>query len=172
MAGMGCSDFHGQQRRFKSKGLLQHAGKEEADRVSLDAIVLLSVLVNFLQHTHKVTLVPGDGVGKELSESVKAVFAATNAPIEWEQFDLSGHVTTNDALMKETLASLRRNKVGLKGILYTPVSRTGHTSFNVSMRKVTYIIYLNAHVCERSGIKNAVFRLLGPRYLRVYFLDQ
>ncbi|ORZ00184.1 hypothetical protein BCR43DRAFT_131789 [Syncephalastrum racemosum] len=87
------------------------------------------------QHTHKVTLVPGDGVGKELSESVKAVFAASNAPVEWEQFDLSGHVTTNDALMKETLASLRRNKVGLKGILYTPVSRTGHTSFNVSMRK-------------------------------------
>ncbi|KAI8144256.1 isocitrate dehydrogenase, NAD-dependent [Fennellomyces sp. T-0311] len=84
---------------------------------------------------HTVTLVPGDGVGKELSEAVKAVFAASNAPIEWEQFDLSGHVTTGDTLMKDTLESLRRNKVGLKGTLYTPVSRLGHVSFNVSMRK-------------------------------------
>lgn len=85
---------------------------------------------------HTVTLVPGDGVGKELSDAVKAVFEAAKAPIEWEQFDLSGHVSLNDDLMKETLASLRRNKVGLKGILFTPVSRLGHKSFNVSMRKV------------------------------------
>ncbi|GAA5803216.1 isocitrate dehydrogenase, NAD-dependent [Helicostylum pulchrum] len=85
--------------------------------------------------TQTVTLVPGDGVGQELSESVKAVFKAAEAPIEWEQFDLSGHVSANDGMMKETLASLRRNKVGLKGILYTPVSRLGHASFNVSMRK-------------------------------------
>ncbi|KAJ8660135.1 isocitrate dehydrogenase, NAD-dependent [Lichtheimia ornata] len=84
---------------------------------------------------HNVTLVPGDGVGKELSESVQAVFAAVKAPVDWEQFDLTGHVSSNDALMKDTLASLRRNKVGLKGTLYTPVSRMGHASFNVSMRK-------------------------------------
>lgn len=81
-------------------------------------------------------MVPGDGVGKELSESVKSIFKAANVPIEWEQFDLSGHVSANDDLMKKTLESLRRNKVGLKGILYTPVSRLGHASFNVSMRKV------------------------------------
>ncbi|KAK4516847.1 GTP-binding protein Rho1 [Mucor velutinosus] len=86
-------------------------------------------------NTHTVTLVPGDGVGQELSESVKAVFKAAEVPVEWEQFDLSGHVSRNDDLMKDTLASLRRNKVGLKGILYTPVSRLGHASFNVSMRK-------------------------------------
>lgn len=88
------------------------------------------------QTKHTVTLVPGDGVGKELSEAVKAVFAAAKVPVEWEQFDLSGHVSSNDTLMKDTLESLRRNKVGLKGILYTPVSRLGHKSFNVSMRKV------------------------------------
>lgn len=88
------------------------------------------------EQTHTVTLVPGDGVGQELSESVKAVFKAAEVPVEWEQFDLSGHVSRNDDLMKDTLASLRRNKVGLKGILYTPVSRLGHASFNVSMRKV------------------------------------
>lgn len=81
------------------------------------------------------TLIPGDGVGQELSESVKAIFKAAQVPVEFEQFDLSGLVTRNDDLMKETLNSLRRNKVGLKGTLYTPVSRLGHASFNVSMRK-------------------------------------
>jgi isocitrate dehydrogenase (NAD+) len=40
--------------------------------------------------TQTVTLVPGDGVGQELAESVKAVFKAAEVPIEWEQFDLSG----------------------------------------------------------------------------------
>ncbi|CAO3671250.1 unnamed protein product [Rhizopus stolonifer] len=83
----------------------------------------------------KVTLIPGDGVGQELSESVKAIFKAAQVPVEFEQFDLSGLVTRNDDLMKDTLDSLRRNKVGLKGTLYTPVSRLGHASFNVSMRK-------------------------------------
>lgn len=82
------------------------------------------------------TLVPGDGVGKELCNSVKSVFKAAQVPIEWEQFDLTGHGLINDDLMKETLASLRRNKVGLKGIIYTPVTRLGRPSFNVSMRKV------------------------------------
>lgn len=81
-------------------------------------------------------------MGKELSESVQAVFAAVKAPVDWEQFDLTGHVSSNDALMKDTLASLRRNKVGLKGTLYTPVSRMGHASFNVSMRKV----------CNKGGV--------------------
>ncbi|KAF7729320.1 isocitrate dehydrogenase (NAD(+)) idh1 [Apophysomyces ossiformis] len=101
-----------------------------------------------------VTLVPGDGVGKELSESVKTIFAAANVPIEWEQFDLSGHVTKNDTLMKDTLASLRRNKVGLKGILYTPVSRLGHTSFNVSLRKDLDIYASISLIKNIQGIKS------------------
>lgn len=82
------------------------------------------------------TLVPGDGVGKELTKSVKSIFKAAQVPIEWEQFDLSGHGALDDSLMQETLNSLRRNKVGLKGVLYTPISQTGHASFNVYMRKV------------------------------------
>ena len=60
----------------------------------------------------------GDGVGAEVAESVKTVFKADNVPIEWEQVDVTG-VSTGDKhsedLFRESIASLARNKVGLKG---------------------------------------------------------
>merc|ERR1711939_38443 len=64
------------------------------------------------------TLIPGDGVGKEITNSVK-----------------------------EIMDSLRRNKVGLKGILYTPVERSGHTSWNVAMRQ-QLDIYASVVLCK------------------------
>ena len=80
----------------------------------------------------------GDGIGAEVSESVRQIFKADNVPIEWEQVDVSGMETGNkhqEELLRESIASLKRNKIGLKGILHTPVSRAGHTSFNVAMRQ-------------------------------------
>ena len=69
---------------------------------------------------------------------MKTIFKADNVPIEWEQVDVSG-VDTGDKhseeLFRESLASLRRNKLGLKGILHTPVERSGHQSFNVALRQ-------------------------------------
>jgi isocitrate/isopropylmalate dehydrogenase len=65
-----------------------------------------------------VTLIPGDGIGAEVAESVKTVFKADNVPIEWEQIDVSG-VETGDKhseeLFRESILSLKRNKLGLKG---------------------------------------------------------
>ncbi|KAJ5948414.1 hypothetical protein N7454_001721 [Penicillium verhagenii] len=87
---------------------------------------------------YTVTLIPGDGIGAEVAESVKTIFKADNVPIEWEQVDVSGVDTGNkhsEELFKESLASLRRNKLGLKGILHTPVERSGHQSFNVALRQ-------------------------------------
>ncbi|BCR84977.1 isocitrate dehydrogenase (NAD(+)) IDH1 [Aspergillus chevalieri] len=87
---------------------------------------------------YTVTLIPGDGIGAEVSESVKTIFKADNVPIEWEQVDVSGVDTGNkhsEELFKESIASLRRNKLGLKGILFTPVERSGHQSFNVALRQ-------------------------------------
>lgn len=87
---------------------------------------------------YTVTLVPGDGIGAEVTESVKTIFKHENVPVEWEQIDVTGVVTGkeySEALFKESLLSLRRNKVGLKGILYTPVERSGHQSFNVALRQ-------------------------------------
>lgn len=80
----------------------------------------------------------GDGIGAEVAESVRTIFKADNVPIEWEQVDVSG-VDTGDKpsedLFKESIASLRRNKLGLKGILHTPIERSGHQSFNVALRQ-------------------------------------
>lgn len=60
----------------------------------------------------------GDGIGAEVAESVKTVFKAENVPVEWEQIDVSG-VDTGDKhseeLFRESIASLKRNKIGLKG---------------------------------------------------------
>ncbi|KZF24662.1 isocitrate dehydrogenase [NAD] subunit 1 mitochondrial precursor [Xylona heveae TC161] len=87
---------------------------------------------------YTVTLIPGDGIGAEVAESVKTVFKADNVPVEWEQIDVSGVETGNkhaEELFRESLASLRRNKLGLKGILHTPVERSGHQSFNVALRQ-------------------------------------
>ena len=53
-----------------------------------------------------------------MSESVKQIFKADNVPVEWEQVDVSG-VETGDKhseeLFRESIASLKRNKLGLKG---------------------------------------------------------
>lgn len=59
-------------------------------------------------------------------------------PIEWEQVDVSGMEEGgkhSEELFREAVASLRRNKLGLKGILHTPVERSGHQSFNVALRQ-------------------------------------
>ncbi|TPX31165.1 isocitrate dehydrogenase (NAD+) [Synchytrium microbalum] len=83
-----------------------------------------------------VTLIPGDGTGHELAASVKTIFKAAHVPVEWEIFDLSGYTEgRSNAVMKEAMDSIRRNKVALKGILHTPISKLGHTSFNVHLRR-------------------------------------
>ncbi|KAK3694414.1 hypothetical protein B0T22DRAFT_477165 [Podospora appendiculata] len=89
---------------------------------------------------YTVTLIPGDGIGAEVAESVKTIFKADNVPITWEQIEVSGlsEATTSgrtEEAFNEAVASLRRNKLGLKGILHTPISRSGHQSFNVAMRQ-------------------------------------
>lgn len=83
------------------------------------------------------TLIPGDGIGPEIADSVKSIFRASGAPVEWDEYSISGNVRDkgNDDKMKAAIDSLKRNKVGLKGILYTPVNKFGSSSLNVSMRK-------------------------------------
>ncbi|TGJ84482.1 hypothetical protein E0Z10_g4264 [Xylaria hypoxylon] len=88
---------------------------------------------------YTVTLIPGDGIGAEVAESVKTIFKADSVPIDWEQVDASGVDSgapgSAEAMFRESIASLKRNKLGLKGILHTPISRSGHQSFNVALRQ-------------------------------------
>jgi isocitrate dehydrogenase (NAD+) len=81
----------------------------------------------------QVTLVPGDGIGNELADSVKAVFDAIKVPITFDEVDVKGETEGKDEKFLEAMDSLTRNKVGLKGIIYTPPDSTGHNSWNVRL---------------------------------------
>ncbi|KIL68047.1 hypothetical protein M378DRAFT_121084 [Amanita muscaria Koide BX008] len=96
---------------------------------------------------YTVTLIPGDGIGGEITDSVKEIFDYVNAPIEWEQYDVSGMSSSGEALFKKAMESLKRNRVGLKGILFTPISQLGHISWNVAMRQ-QLDIYASVVLCK------------------------
>lgn len=85
---------------------------------------------------HRITLIPGDGIGPEVASAVVRIIEASGTKIEWEK-----HVAGQQALDKfgvtlpdELLESIKRNKVGLKGPITTPVGK-GFTSVNVGLRK-------------------------------------
>ncbi|CAH6719506.1 isocitrate dehydrogenase [NAD] subunit 1, mitochondrial [[Candida] jaroonii] len=91
-----------------------------------------SVLPKKIGGKYTVTLIPGDGIGKEITDSVQTIFKNQNVPIEWETVNVSG--LDNDSGVSEAVESLKRNKVGLKGILYTSTSKSSR-SLNVALRK-------------------------------------
>lgn len=95
----------------------------------------------------KVTLIEGDGIGPEITASVKAIFKAAQVPIEWEE-ENAGQVTfeSKGQLIPDTLiASLNRNKVALKGPITTPVGK-GFKSVNVQLRQM-FELYQNLRPC-------------------------
>jgi isocitrate dehydrogenase (NAD+) len=86
--------------------------------------------------THRLTLVPGDGIGPEVTRAVLRVLDAAGFRAEWEEFSagaaaLHEHGTT---LPEPLLDSIRKNKVALKGPITTPIGE-GFTSVNVGLRK-------------------------------------
>jgi isocitrate dehydrogenase (NAD+) len=86
--------------------------------------------------THKITLIPGDGIGPEVTEAVLRILSAAGVSIEWERFQAGvlSFERTGQALPVELVDSVRRNKVALKGPVTTPIG-TGFTSVNVGLRK-------------------------------------
>ncbi len=86
--------------------------------------------------SHTITLLPGDGIGPEITHAVKRIIAATGVKIEWEEY-LAGKAAVEkygDPLPQEVLDSILRNKVALKGPLTTEVGK-GFKSVNVQLRK-------------------------------------
>jgi isocitrate dehydrogenase (NAD+) len=86
--------------------------------------------------THRVTLIPGDGVGTELSAAARRVLEASGATIDWEVQEAGLAVMDEEGtpLPARVLESIRRNKVALKGPLTTPRGG-GMRSVNVALRK-------------------------------------
>ena len=85
---------------------------------------------------HKITLLPGDGIGPEVTAAVVAIIECAGVDVEWEKFFVGAEAIARfgDPLPAEVLASIVRNKVALKGPVTTPVG-TGFSSINVRLRK-------------------------------------
>ena len=92
---------------------------------------------------HKVTLIPGDGIGSEITGAVVRIIEAAGVDIEWESYIAGAEALSRfgDPLPTDVLESIKRNKVALKGPLTTPVG-TGFASVNVRLRK-TLDLYAN-----------------------------
>src|SRR6186997_2060953 len=86
--------------------------------------------------THLITLIPGDGIGPEVTEAVVRILATAGVAIEWERHDAGVLAVkqSGDSLPATLIDSVRRHKVALKGPVTTPVG-TGFTSVNVGLRK-------------------------------------
>jgi isocitrate dehydrogenase (NAD+) len=104
---------------------------------------------------HNITLIPGDGIGPEITEAALSVIEATGVSIKWEILNAGADCLESDGtpLPDRVLESVRKNKVALKGPVTTPIG-TGFRSVNVALRKE-----LDLYACLRpaktlKGIKS------------------
>jgi isocitrate dehydrogenase (NAD+) len=86
--------------------------------------------------THTITLIPGDGIGPEVTEAVVRILRAAGVSIEWEEHHagLIAFERHGQTLPVALIDSIRRNKIALKGPVTTPIAQ-GFTSVNVGLRK-------------------------------------
>ncbi len=85
---------------------------------------------------YTITLIPGDGVGPEISEATKRVIESTGVPIEWDiqEAGLNVYEKEGTPLPQRVIESIKKNKVALKGPITTPVGK-GFRSVNVTLRQ-------------------------------------
>ncbi|XP_050350038.1 probable isocitrate dehydrogenase [NAD] subunit alpha, mitochondrial isoform X1 [Nymphalis io] len=102
----------------------------------------------------KVTLIPGHGIGPEITVAVQKIFEAAKVPIEWDEVDVTA-VRGPDGkfgIPQRAIDSVNENKIGLKGPLMTPVGK-GYRSLNLALRK-EFDLYANVRPCKSlDGIK-------------------
>lgn len=119
---------------------------------STSAIRALSAAKPLKRHysggTRTCTLIPGDGIGPEISAAVQKIFQAASVPIDWEVVDVTP-VRGPDGLFnipQGAIDSVNKNKIGLKGPLMTPIGK-GHRSLNLALRK-EFNLYANVRPCR------------------------
>jgi isocitrate dehydrogenase (NAD+) len=93
--------------------------------------------------THHVSVIPGDGIGPEVTRASQRVIEAAGVDVQWHACEAGAavHERTGESLPAATLDSIRKNRVGLKGPIATP-SGTGFRSVNVRLRQ-TLDLYAN-----------------------------
>jgi len=104
--------------------------------------------------THDVVLIPGDGIGPEVTAAVKQIFAAANVDIRWHErlAGLAALEATQSVLPEETLEAINRYHVALEGPCTTPVGE-GFTSVNVALRKKLNLYAAVRPVVSLPGVK-------------------
>jgi isocitrate dehydrogenase (NAD+) len=105
--------------------------------------------------THTAVLIPGDGIGPEVSNAVREVLAAAGAPVEFVEH-LAGTTALErghkDVLPEETIAAIRTHKLALKGPCTTPIAG-GFSSINVALRKKLNLFAAVRPVRNMPGVK-------------------
>ncbi len=93
--------------------------------------------------SYKFTLIPGDGIGPEITKATVKVINSTGVKIDWDVVDggLTALHKYHDPLPQELLDSIAKNKIALKGPLTTPIGK-GFRSINVALRK-EFDLYVN-----------------------------
>merc|ERR1712123_502648 len=122
--------------------------RETATMSNLMRTVARATQMASTRANHMCTLIPGDGIGPEISESVQQIFQAAGAPISWEERDVYAIQQPNGSwvLPEPACASMNKNKIGLKGPLATPIG-AGHPSMNLMLRK-TFSLFANVRPCK------------------------
>jgi isocitrate dehydrogenase (NAD+) len=107
---------------------------------------------------HKVTLLPGEGIGPEVATATRHILDAAGVQIEWEELGVRAENTDKstvkgEVLNKSAIESVRRNRVGLKGPMATAIAG-GAPSVNVALRK-SLDLYANLRpVKNLPGVKS------------------
>jgi isocitrate dehydrogenase (NAD+) len=104
--------------------------------------------------THNVTLIPGDGIGPEITEAAVRVIDATGVRIDWDRVEVSADIIrqTGESIPAAAVKSLEQTHLGLKGPVTTPVGG-GFQSVNVALRK-RFNLYANVRPVKTvPGIK-------------------
>ncbi|KAF1924892.1 uncharacterized protein M421DRAFT_103454 [Didymella exigua CBS 183.55] len=97
---------------------------------------------------YTVSFIEGDGIGPEIAQSVKDIYSAANVPIKWETCDVTPRLNPDGktVIPDESIESINRNYVALKGPLATPIGK-GHVSLNLTLRR-TFNLFANVRPCR------------------------
>lgn len=100
-------------------------------------------------------MIPGDGIGPEIAQSVRDIFKAAKAPVQWEEVDVTPLLIKGKTTIPEdAVKSVKKNTVALKGPLATPIGK-GHVSMNLTLRR-TFSLFANVRPCVSiKGYKTA-----------------
>lgn len=105
----------------------------------------------------RVTMIPGDGIGKEISQAMMAVVNASKAQIEWDVVEAGEAVLAETGILMPDAVyeSIERNKIAIKGPITTPIGE-GFRSVNVSLRQ-KYDLFTNIRPIQSIGKTPSLF---------------